>query len=57
MMNRTKQTMTVEELIEALQKFPKDMRVLAEWESVHAGIRLNNFAVENGELIIDVNDY
>ena len=56
-------TMTVKELMDALSEYPSDMAVIATWEGVCAGIRKDNFYVEEntdtlGErLFIDVENY
>lgn len=53
--------MTVAELIAELNKHAPDMPVLATWEGVLAGIRPENFAVEEydgrQQLTIDVEMY
>lgn len=58
---RSGDTMTVKELREALSKYPDDMAVIAAWEGVGAGIRLENFSIwtteGRGDLQIDVDNY
>jgi hypothetical protein len=60
------QTVTVQELIDILKRYPGDMPVFATWEGVLAYVDPVNFAIEDvskhGEpeiphLVIDVNDY
>lgn len=58
----SKMTMTISELIDALSKYPADMPVIATLENVAAGIRVENFDVnDRGEdepqLCIDVENY
>lgn len=50
-------TMTVSELIDELNAYPKDMPVFAEWEGVNAFILPENFGVKSECLVIDVNYY
>lgn len=54
-------TMTVGELITELQKHNSNLPVLATWENVFAGIRPENFQLEEYEgrtqLTIDVEAY
>jgi hypothetical protein len=58
---RSGMTMTVAELIAELHKHAPGMPVLATWEGVLAGIRPENFAVEEydgrQQLTIDVEMY
>jgi hypothetical protein len=43
--NEAGSTVTVQELIECLQKYPADMPVMAEWEGVKAYINPNGFEI------------
>lgn len=59
-----KETMTVADLREALNRYPQDMPVFATWESVWASFKTENFRVERykGDIgdecvVIDVEDY
>ena len=53
--------MTVAELIAKLQTYDPELPVVATWENVGAGIREENFSIEEyddrKELSIDVEDY
>ena len=40
-------TMTVAELKAALEEYPDDMPVFAEWEGVNGYIKKDNFSIEN----------
>ena len=63
----TKKTMTVKDLISALEAYPDEMPVYAEWEGVHAYLAACNFTVSTAikfpggklvpSLIIDVGEY
>ncbi len=59
-----KATMTVKEMIRTLNQYPKDMPVIATWETVHTEFKLNNFSIIEGYqgsnlsvLVIDVDQY
>ena len=61
-----KTTMTVAELRAELSKYPDDMPVFAEWETVYGDVRADNFTVtaptgtwfgEVPSLLINVDEY
>lgn len=56
-----KETMTVSELREALNRYPQDMPVFASWEGVQAAFKDEHFSIERNDginhLVIDVENY
>lgn len=57
-------TMTVGELLEYLKPFDPETPVIATWEGVYAGIRFENFELDElderdgrMELVVDVEEY
>jgi hypothetical protein len=55
--NNLKETMTVEQLIFELKRWPQSLLVYATWEGVNAPILEKNFIVKAGILEIDVEEY
>lgn len=45
----SKSTMTVKELRDHLTNYPDDTPVIATWEGVRAGIRKENFSIEDND--------
>ena len=58
----SRMTMTVQELIAELSKYPPEMPVITVWEGQGSGIRAENFTISDmnaseNQLSIDVENY
>lgn len=49
--------MTVQQLREHLAQFDPEMWIFAEWEGVWAPVLARNFRVEDGAVVVNVDEY